>query len=232
MLFRSISGDMCLGALVASGVDFPWLQGELSKLSVTGYSLRREQVKHSGIGAVDIFVDLLEAQPERHLADIEAIIDSSALPEKVKEKSRAVFHKLAVAEAAVHNTTPDRIHFHEVGAVDALVDVVGTVLGLQALGVEKIYASPLPLGRGFIKCAHGIIPAPAPATVEILRGVPVYGVGAGGELVTPTGVALMATLAESFGDYPRMIIEKVGYGAGKKRMEHPNLLRLVLGTTL
>jgi len=229
--FSGISGDMCLGALVAVGADFALLQQDLAKLPVEGYSLRREIVKLSGIAATDMYVDLAETrQPARHLADIEGIIDRSSLPEAVKDQGKAVFLKLAQAEAAVHGTTTDKIHFHEVGAVDAIIDVVGTILGLHLLGVEKVLASPLPMGKGFIKCRHGVIPAPAPATLEILRGVPVYGVSFAGELVTPTGAALISTLAASFGDYPSMIIEKVGYGAGKNRMEHPNLLRLVIGS--
>lgn len=228
--FSGISGDMCLGALAGAGVDFEHLKEELARLSVEGYALRREKVKRNGITAVNVFVDLLEVdQPERHLADIHQIIDGSTLPEEVKEKSKAVFNRLAAAEAAVHDTTPDRIHFHEVGAVDAIVDVVGTVLGLHLLGVDKVYASPLPMGKGFIRCRHGIIPSPAPATLEILRNVPIYGADIEGELVTPTGAALISTLAEAFTGLPAMTVENIGYGAGKKVMEHPNLLRLLVG---
>lgn len=228
--FSGISGDMCLGALISAGVDFDLLKEELAKLPVEGYNLYWETVKRNGITAVNVFVDLLEVnQPERRLADIQQIIDNSALPEEVKEKSKAVFNRLAVAEAAVHDTTLDHIHFHEVGAVDAIVDVVGTVLGLSLLGVDKVYASPLPMGKGFIKCMHGIIPSPAPATLEILQDVPIYGAGIEGELVTPTGAALISVLADAFIDLPALIVEKVGYGAGKKVMEPPNLLRLILG---
>lgn len=230
--FSGISGDMCLGALVGAGVNFELLQQDLARLPLEGYRLRRESVKLSGIAATDMYVELAETrQPARHLADIEGIINQSSLPEEIKGQSKAVFRKLALAEAAVHGTTPDRIHFHEVGAVDAIIDVVGTILGLRLLGVTKVLASPLPMGKGFISCAHGIIPAPAPATVEILRGVPIYGADIEGELVTPTGAALVSVLAESFGNYPNMVIEKVGYGAGKNRMKHPNLLRLVIGNS-
>lgn len=228
--FSGISGDMCLGALVSAGVDFETLRSELLKLPVKGYGLRQEKVKRNGISAVNFYVDLLDKeQPERRLADIEEIIGGSALPEDVKEKSKEVFNRLARAEAKVHDTTPDRVHFHEVGAVDAIVDVVGTVLGLSLLGVEKVYASPLPMGKGFIECMHGIMPAPAPATLEILKEVPVYGAGIAGELVTPTGAALISALASEFVDFPTMTIDKVGYGSGKKSMKHPNLLRLVVG---
>ena len=228
--FSGISGDMCLGALISAGVDFDRLKEELTKLPVEGYALRWEKVKRNGITSANFFVDMLDVeQPERRLADIHGIIDRSELPEEVKEKSKAVFNRLAVAEAAVHDTTPDHIHFHEVGAVDAIVDIVGTVLGLHLLGVRKVYASPLPMGRGFIKCMHGIIPSPAPATLEVLQGIPIYGTGIEGELVTPTGAALISTLAESFTSLPPLTVSKIGYGAGKKMMAHPNLLRLILG---
>jgi hypothetical protein len=221
---------MCLGALISAGVDFDLLKEELARLPVEGYALRREKVKRNGITAANIFVDLLGIkQPERRLANIQQIIEKSTLPDQVKEKSREVFNRLAVAEAAVHDTTPDHIHFHEVGAVDAIVDVVGTVLGLHLLGVEKVYASPLPMGKGFIKCMHGVIPSPAPATLELLQDVPIYGAGIEGELVTPTGAALVSALADAFIDLPALTVEKVGYGAGKKEMEHPNLLRLIVG---
>lgn len=223
---------MCLGALVAAGADFDRLKDMLSELPVEGYRLRREKIKRNGITAVNVFVDLAEEkQPLRHLEDILRIIDGSGLPDEVREKSKAVFNRLALAEAKVHDTTPDHIHFHEVGAVDAIVDVVGTVLGLHLLGAEKAYSSPLPMGTGFIKCMHGIIPSPAPATLEILRSVPVYGAGVQEELVTPTGAALISTLAEAFSGLPPMTIETVGYGSGKKDMEHPNLLRLITGDT-
>ncbi|MHB1043472.1 MAG: nickel pincer cofactor biosynthesis protein LarC [Eubacteriales bacterium] len=228
--FSGVSGDMCLGALVSAGVDFEALRGELLKLPVEGYDIRQERVKRNGIGAVNIYVDLLEAnQPERRLVDIEKIIDKSTLPAEVKARSKEVFRRLASAEAEVHGTTPDRIHFHEVGAVDAIVDVVGTVLGLYMLDVEKVLASPLPMGKGFIQCLHGIIPSPAPATLEVLKDVPVYGAGFEGELVTPTGAALISTLAEAFVDFPAMTVGRVGYGSGKKVTKHPNLLRLVIG---
>ncbi len=231
--FSGISGDMCLGALVDAGVNWDWLKEELAKLPVGGYDLRMEKVAYNGISATNIFVDLLEAeQPERHLSDIHQIIEDSALPVEVKEKSKAVFGRLAVAEATVHCATPEHVHFHEVGAVDAIVDVVGTALGLSALGADRIFASPLPMGRGFVHCLHGAIPLPVPATLEILKGVPVYGAGIEGELVTPTGAALIATLAEAFTSLPPLIIEKIAYGAGKRKMAHPNLLRLIIGEAI
>ncbi|TEB13438.1 nickel pincer cofactor biosynthesis protein LarC [Pelotomaculum propionicicum] len=228
--FSGISGDMCLGALVSAGVDFALLKEQLALLPVDGYEIYWKREKRNGISCANVFVDLLETnQPERRLDDILKIIDNSGLPAEVKEKSKAVFHRLAEAEAAVHDTAPDQVHFHEVGAVDAIVDVVGTVLGLSRLGVDKVYASPLPMGKGFIRCMHGVIPSPAPATLEVLRQAPVYGAGIEGELVTPTGAALVSVLADGFIDLPALTVEKVGYGAGKKVMEHPNLLRLIVG---
>ena len=214
--FSGISGDMCLGALVSAGVDFEHLKEELSRLPVGGYDLSWETVRRNGIAAASVRVKLLEVnQPERRLADIISIIDSSTLPEKVKAKSRDVFTRLAVAEAAVHGATSDQIHFHEVGAVDAIVDVVGTVLGLHLLEVDKVYASPLPMGRGFIQCLHGVIPSPAPATLEVLLGTPIYGTGIEGELVTPTGAALLSSLAESFITLPALTIRRLVMAPGK-----------------
>jgi len=229
--FSGISGDMCLGALISAGVDFDCLKKELAKLPVEGYVLRLEKVRRNGIAAVNVFVDQVEKnQPERRLDEIEQVIDSSTLPEVVKEKSKAVFNRLAMAEAAVHDITMNQVHFHEVGAVDAIIDIVGTVSGLYQLGVDLVYASPLPMGKGFIECMHGIIPSPAPATLELLRDVPIYGTSFEAELVTPTGAALLTTLAEGFIDLPAVIVQKIGYGAGKKIMKHPNLLRLIVGS--
>lgn len=230
--FSGISGDMCLGALVGAGLDFELLNDELSKLPVEGYRLRYEKTAYSGIFAVNLFVDVDDsAHGHRHLRDIEGIIGKSTLPEEVKEKSKAVFRCIALAEANVHNTTVDHVHFHEVGAIDTIIDVVGTVLGLYVLGVKKVLVSPLPMGKGSVQCMHGIIPLPAPATLEILcqKPIPVYGTDIDMELVTPTGAALAATLGEYYGQMPLMTISRVGYGAGKKKMLHPNMLRIVTG---
>jgi len=231
--FSGISGDMCLGALVDAGVDFGALQKMLGMLPVDGYSLRCEKVMSSGISATSVHVEITSEQPERHLADIVEIIEAGKLPDKVKASGREVFINLARAEAKIHATTPEKIHFHEVGAVDAIIDVVGTVLGLHLLGVERVLVSPLPMGRGFIKCAHGVIPSPAPATLEILvdRHIAVYGTDVEMELVTPTGAALAATLNNGCGTLPVMQVKRVGYGAGKKEYQRPNLLRLIIGET-
>ena len=228
--FSGISGDMLLGALLDAGVQLSNLENALSKLNLANWELSLERVTKSGISAVNATVSVYEQAGERHLSDIIDIIQNSGLSDHVKQRSIAVFHRLAEAEAKVHNTTPDRIHFHEVGAVDCIVDVVGSIAGLELLGVEKIFSSPLPASRGFVQCSHGTLPVPAPAVMELLKGIPVVPSDVEGELVTPTGAAIVATVAEGFGPMPAMIPELVGYGAGKKEFGHrPNLLRVVVG---
>lgn len=165
----------------------------------------------------------------RHLTDIRQLLAASDLSPTVKEKSLAIFTRLAEAEAKVHRTSVERIHFHEVGATDAIVDIVGAVIGLEALGVEKVYCSPLQVGGGTVKCAHGVLPVPAPATLELMRGYPIYASGIQGELLTPTGAAILTTLAAGFGPLPAMTVEAVGYGAGSLDLPIPNLLRVTIG---
>lgn len=232
--FSGVSGDMTLGALLACGVEEAYLRSELEKLRLPGWKLEIAPTSQNGIGATDVTVTLTEEQGHgRHLYHIEEILTASDLSDDIRKKAYAVFERLADAEAKIHQTTPDRIHFHEVGAVDAIVDIVGACIALDRLGIEQVYASPLPMGRGFIECMHGVIPLPAPATLELLRGVPVYPVDVEGELVTPTGAAILKTLATGFGPMPTLTIEASGYGSGKKRFgERPNLLRVLLGETL
>ena len=165
---------------------------------------------------------------ERSLQDIKQLINSSKLEPEIKEKSILIFERLARAEALIHDTDPEKIHFHEVGATDAIIDIVGSVLGLYHLGVDRITASPLATGTGFVNCEHGVIPVPAPATMELLRGIPIYSNGIEKELVTPTGAAIITTLADEFVDRPEMVIEETGYGAGSYELESPNLLRVNL----
>lgn len=227
--FSGISGDMCLGALLANGLSLEELMAGLKSLALEGWELEVKQVQQHGIGAVDVEVRVCGPQPHRHLSDILAVIDGSPLPAPVREKAGAVFRRLAEAEAKVHGISPEKVHFHEVGAVDAIIDIVGTVLGLHLLGVERVVASPLPLGSGWVECHHGKLPVPAPATGYLLQGVPVYGTEDQAELVTPTGAALITTLAESFGPFPAMHLTSVGFGAGKTQLSHPNLLRVALG---
>jgi len=228
--FSGISGDMTLGALLDLGVSRDWLTDQLAQLPLAGFTLETEAVVRNGITACDLKVRLTDDSGSRTHADIRHMIASGRLPDRVKERSLSVFKKLAEAEAKIHGCRVDDVHFHEVGAVDAIVDIVGTALSLEHLEVDRLVASPLPLGSGFVTSQHGRLPIPAPATVEILKGLPVYGSGVDAELVTPTGAAIVAALAELVGDMPRMRIETIGYGAGQRVLaDRPNLLRIVLG---
>lgn len=229
--FSGISGDMTLGALVDAGVPIETLRAELAKLDLPGYTLTSEKVQRGGISATKVNVILEQRkQPARQLADIKGIIDSSPLGEAVKRKSLAVFRRLAEAEAKVHGTTVEKVHFHEVGAVDAIVDIVGSVIGLEHLGITGIIASPVNLGSGSIHTAHGKLPVPAPATAELLKGIPVYSSSITMELTTPTGAAIIATLADTFGPIPKITVDRVSYGAGGKDLpDQPNVLRIFLG---
>ncbi|MBC7324202.1 MAG: nickel pincer cofactor biosynthesis protein LarC, partial [Moorella sp. (in: Bacteria)] len=218
-------------ALLANGLSQEQLVTGLRELALEGWELEVREIKQHNIAAVDVKVQVSARQPHRHLEDILALIGGSPLPPVVREKAGAVFRRLAEAEARVHGTSPENVHFHEVGAVDAIIDITGTVLGLHLLGIEQIVASPLPLGSGWVECHHGRLPVPAPATLYLLEGYPVYGTEDRAELVTPTGAALITTLADSFGPCPAMNLSSAGFGAGKTELPHPNLLRLVLGET-
>ena len=235
--FSGVSGDMTLGALLACGADETELRERLGALNVPGYELRVTRVTRQGITATDVDVHLIEAEQGhgRHLSDIAAILDSSALPPGVRQKALAIFTRLADAEAKIHGTTREQIHFHEVGAVDAIVDIVSSCLLLDMLGVERVVTSSIPCGHGTIKCQHGIMPVPAPATMELLQGFPVHSVDIKGELVTPTGAALLTTLSDptTAGKMPAMRVLTSGFGAGKKQFkpDMPNLLRVILGET-
>lgn len=224
-----ISGDMTLGALVDAGLDWEQLRSDLAGLSLTGYRLQREKVIKHGISGTKVRVLTEEGHVHRHLSDIREIIGASALPEAVKEKSIRVFTRLAEAEAKVHQTSLEKIHFHEVGGLDAIIDIVGAAVGFWRLGIEEVYASPLHTGNGFTECAHGIMPVPAPATLELLRGVPIYSRNVEKELVTPTGAAIITEYCRNFGDMPLLRVDNTGYGAGDHDLTIPNLLRLTIG---
>jgi uncharacterized protein (TIGR00299 family) protein len=230
--FSGISGNMILGALLDAGVELARLEAELARLPVTDYRLKVDKVKRHGIQGTHVAVDIAEQHVERHLHHVEEIITENDLPEAVKQRGLAIFRRLAQAEAKVHGAPVESIHFHEVGAIDAIIDVMGASIGLWLLGVEKVYASPVHVGRGTVTCAHGVLPVPAPATLDLLQGVPIYGRDVDAELVTPTGAAILTTLAESFGDMPPMRVNTVGYGAGTRELDIPNLLRLSLGKTV
>jgi uncharacterized protein (TIGR00299 family) protein len=241
-----IAGDMCLGALVHAGVPLDYLIEKLSLLGISDeYQLRTELVHRNGQEATKLHVDLTDGHDHhhhhehehihaRHLPEIEQIILAAGLPSNAETMSLAVFRKLAEAEGAVHGVSPEKVHFHEVGATDAIVDIVGTCLGLDWLGIEQIYCSPLPTGGGIIKAAHGQMPVPTPAVLKLweYRQVPVYTNGIEKELVTPTGAAIAVTLATAFGFPPPMSIQKVGLGAGSRQLPIPNILRLWIGESV
>jgi uncharacterized protein (TIGR00299 family) protein len=231
--FAGISGDMTLGALVAAGADSRALKEQLALLDLAGYEISFETVDRSGISAMRALVRLTRDEKDhRHLSDIRGIIDRSRLSDKTKERAARIFTRLAEAEARVHNIGVERVHFHEVGAVDAIVDVVGACIGFELLGVERFAASALHVGSGTVEMAHGRFPVPPPAVAELLKGAPVYSTDIAGELVTPTGAAIVATLCESFGPLPRMKLSSTGYGAGGREYKNfPNVLRVVVGET-
>jgi pyridinium-3,5-bisthiocarboxylic acid mononucleotide nickel chelatase len=232
--FSGASGDMILGALMDAGLSLEILKAELAKLKLTHYDLNVEKIAKKGIAGSQAIVIIEEDHHHhhhRHLSDISTIIENSDLENGIKEKSIGIFTRMAEAEAKVHQTTVDHIHFHEVGAMDAIIDVVGSVAGLTALGIDKIVCSALHVGAGTVECAHGTLPVPAPATVELIQGKPIYSTGVIGELLTPTGAAILTTLASEFGPMPAMTLETTGYGAGNADLTIPNLLRISIGET-
>ena len=229
--FAGIAGDMTVAALLELGLPLEALREGLALLPLSGYTLESAPVLRHGIAGTSFKVQLSAAdQPHRHYSGIAEMIEESPLKARVKELSGRIFRRLAEAEAKVHGVALERVHFHEVGAVDSIADIVGTAIGLDYLDVRKIYASGLPFGRGFVQTAHGRLPVPAPATALLMEGIPLTGDIGEGERVTPTGAAIIAALAEGFGPPPPMRPERFGYGAGEKDFpELPNLLRLVLG---
>ena len=228
--FAGISGDMTLGALLDLGVPLDWLKTQLATVPLDGYRLSVADKSHNGIRARKFTVDLQPKQIHRDYADIRRLITDSPLSEGVKQTGRAIFDLIADAEAQIHGVPKEAVHFHEVGAVDSLVDIIGTALCLEYLQIERIVSSSLPLGKGTITSQHGTLPVPAPATLAILRDVPVYGCGIAAEMVTPTGAAIIKALASDFGDLPQMSVDKIGYGAGSRQLkERPNVLRVILG---
>lgn len=231
-LFSGISGDMALGAFVDLGVPLEWLTRKLSRV-VTGFELRSEIVFKNHLRAVNLFVDVKDNTTSRTYRDIRELIAQADLPEPVKQNSLEAFERIARAESVIHGREIDQVHFHEIGGIDSLVDILGCFLSVEYLGIQTIAASKVPLGSGFVDCAHGRIPVPVPATLAILKGIPVTGSDARTEIVTPTGAALVATLAKTFGPLPDMEIQGIGYGAGKRETGSslPNVVRLVLGKT-
>ena len=227
--FSGISGDMLLGTLIDAGADIEKIELELKKLKLTDYKIRTKRVFKNQISATKFDVDVIENTHARHLSDINKIIEDSELDISVKELSKQIFKELAIVEAKIHNTSIDKIHFHEVGATDAIIDIIGSVIALKELKLDIIYSSKIHLGSGFVECQHGIIPVPAPATIELLKDIPVYSTGIKSELTTPTGAVIIKNIAKNFGIMPEMKIEKIGYGAGTKDLTIPNLLRVYIG---
>ena len=224
------SGDMILGALVDAGVPFEALTRELAGLGVEGYRLERREVVKSGFRAIKVDVALGGHEVgHRGLREILDILESSRLAPAVRDRASAIFRRLAEAEARVHGTTPERVHFHDVGAVDAIVDVTGACIGLHLLGIDAVHVGALPVGGGFVDGPHGRMPVPGPATAELLKGFPTLDTGIRRELVTPTGAAILTTLAAGAGTMPAMRVTAVGYGAGTMDLETPNVLRLFVG---
>jgi hypothetical protein len=230
--FSGAGGDMIVAALLDAGADAEALHSAIAALQLRGYDLEVTRVQRAGLAATrfDVRLHADHAQPHRHLKDILAILEGTTLPPAVRQRAADVFTRLAEAEATVHGTTPDRVHFHEVGAVDAILDVVGALLALDLLGVTRVVCSPLVVGSGTVRCAHGLLPVPAPATALLIHGVPISGSEASGELLTPTAAAILTTIAEGYGSLPPMTIRSVGYGAGARDdPSRPNVLRVLLG---
>jgi hypothetical protein len=255
--FSGASGNMILGALVDAGLALDALERELRRLPVSGWTVRTERVRKRGLGALylDVHVpgedhdhkmrsstagrplhavsaghDREHDHGHRRLADVLEVLHGAGFPPAVEKAASAIYHRLAAAEANVHHSTVEDLVFHEVGQIDAIVDIAGAAVGLYLLGIERVHCSPLPCGHGTIDAAHGPMPSPAPATLELLRGVPTYSVDVDGELVTPTGAAILTTIA-SFGERPPMTVDRIGYGSGRSDFPFPNVLRVLIGET-
>ena len=224
-----ISGDMALGGLIDAGADLEMIRKGLSGLSVEPFDLDVEQVESGGLRATKVNVRAPDASVIRTSANIRSLLELAEMPHDAKAMAQRIFRRLAEAEAMVHRRELEQVAFHEVGAVDSIVDIVGTALALASLGVERVFASAVPTGLGMVKTEHGSMPIPAPAVVELLRGAPMYSRNVPVELVTPTGAAILASLVEGFGELPRMRVDHVGYGAGSARLDFPNVLRVLIG---
>jgi len=228
-----ISGDMFLGALLDAGLSAKLLHAELKKIPLGFYELKRTRAVRGSLVGTRLEVNAPAQPAERHLGEIETLIKSANLAETVEARALEIFRRLADAEGKLHGKPASEVHFHEVGAVDAIVDIVGASIGLELAGIGELYSSPLNVGSGRIEAAHGTLPVPAPATAELLKGIPIYSSGVEGELVTPTGAAIVSTLAKGFGPMPAMKVEQIGYGAGSKDFHgHPNVARLFIGEAM
>lgn len=227
--FAGIAGDMALGSLIDAGADPRPIKDALEASGLTGFTLDLLRVRTHGLAASRAAVRVTAPQPRRRLADIRDLIRRGPFPSTARDRALRVFMRLAEAEARVHGVSVEEVHFHEVGAVDALVEVIGVCLALDALRIDRVIVSPLPLSTGSVTCTHGVLPVPPPAVLELLRGFPTRGTAAEGELVTPTGAALATALAAEAGPPPGMRIEAIGYGAGSREFAFPNILRAIIG---
>jgi len=225
--FSGISGDMILGALVDAGLPLEVFTKLIDDLNLSGCRISSKKVKKSGISAtkVDISFPPIRKSP----AEILSLMESLDISQKLKEKSKSIFLTLAKAEAYIHQEDINSVHLHELGSIDTLIDIVGSVVGLDKMGIEEVYSSEINVGEGFVKTAHGYLPVPAPATAHILKGVPVYSSGVKAELTTPTGAAILTGFSSGYGSLPLMKLEAIGYGAGEKDLPSPNLLRVLIG---
>jgi uncharacterized protein (TIGR00299 family) protein len=230
--FSGASGDMILGTLIDAGLSLQRLRQELKKIQIPTVHLKAEKVLKAGLAATQVTVEgRNEKRSHRNLKEILRIIERSGVETDVKEKSREIFERIASVEGKIHRVPKEEIHFHELGGLDSVVDIVGSVWGIRQLGIEKIYVSKVNVGGGFVKCEHGILPVPAPATLSLMEGKPIYSSGVGRELLTPTGAAILTTLGSEFGSMPLINVERIGHGAGRDDLPHPNLLRLIIGTS-
>jgi hypothetical protein len=228
--FSGISGDMFVGALLDLGLPLEQLFAELKKIPLGFYEFKRTRALRGHLVGTRIEIRIPAKQPRRKLGDIAELIVHSALSTSIKRRVLDVFNRLAEGEGKLHNLPPTEVHFHETGAVDSIIDIVGTCVGLELLDIAQLTCSPVNVGSGSVRAAHGLLPVPAPAALELLKDVPIYSSGVEGELVTPTGAALITTLATGFGPIPAMKVERIGYGAGAREIPgQPNLARLLLG---
>jgi len=230
--FSGASGDMILGSLVDAGLNPNGFRETLKKLRIPTVRLKIKKVLKGGLSATHVIVEGRgEKRHHRSLQEILRIVKRSSLEAEVKEKSREVFERIASVEAKIHRVAMEEVHFHELGGLDSIVDIVGAVWGIRQMAIEKVFVSRVNVGGGFVKCEHGILPVPAPATLSLMKGRPIYSSGVERELLTPTGAALLTTLGSEFGSMPMISVERIGYGAGRDDLPHPNLLRLIVGTS-
>jgi len=231
--FSGASGDMILGSMIDAGLSPHLLRKELRKLQIPTVRLKVKKVLKGGISATQVIVEGRdETRSHRNLKELLRIVERSDLEPEVKKKSKEIFQRIASVEAKIHRKPIDRIHFHEIGGLDSIVDIVGSVWGLQQMGTDEIHVSKVNVGAGFVKCEHGVLPVPAPATLSLMKGKPIYSSGVEKELLTPTGAAILTSLGSEFGPMPLMRVEKIGYGAGRDDLPHPNILRLMIGTSM